>query len=235
MDGEWEPPLINNPKCALSGCGPWKAPLIDNPKYKGKWKVPLISNPNYQGKWTPRKIPNPDYFEDLNPYKMQPIDKVAFELWTISDGIIFDNILITDDESIANSIIESTYQIKKEIIDEKTDSWFTSMIKITNKRPWLWAVYLVSIAVPLVLFIGYCCVTPGSKGTTKRSTNIPSSGEASGDEREVTEEEGLEEERDEEKESLSKSEGEEGEEEMSGDQSDASNKLRRRKVRTRKE
>lgn len=32
MDGEWQAPLIPNPKCAsLSGCGPWKAPLIDNP------------------------------------------------------------------------------------------------------------------------------------------------------------------------------------------------------------
>ncbi|CAG2113736.1 unnamed protein product, partial [Medioppia subpectinata] len=31
MDGEWEAPLIANPRCAqLSGCGKWSAPLIDN-------------------------------------------------------------------------------------------------------------------------------------------------------------------------------------------------------------
>ena len=39
MDGEWEAPLIANPKCSkISGCGTWKPPLMDNPKYKGKWK-----------------------------------------------------------------------------------------------------------------------------------------------------------------------------------------------------
>nr|XP_042909470.1 calnexin [Parasteatoda tepidariorum]XP_042909471.1 calnexin [Parasteatoda tepidariorum] len=35
MDGEWEAPLITNPKCEKVGCGKWKAPMIDNPKYKG--------------------------------------------------------------------------------------------------------------------------------------------------------------------------------------------------------
>jgi len=36
MDGSWEPPLINNPKCQdATGCGPWVAPLIDNPNFKG--------------------------------------------------------------------------------------------------------------------------------------------------------------------------------------------------------
>ena len=70
MDGEWEAPLISNPKCAsLAGCGKWSAPLIDNPKYKGKWKAPMIANPAYKGKWAPRKIPNPDFYEDLNPFK----------------------------------------------------------------------------------------------------------------------------------------------------------------------
>lgn len=74
MDGEWEAPLINNPKCAdAPGCGEWKAPVIDNPNYKGKWRPPMIDNPNYRGKWTPRKIPNPDYYEDLEPFKMTTI------------------------------------------------------------------------------------------------------------------------------------------------------------------
>lgn len=74
MDGEWEPPLINNPKCEdRSGCGPWARPLMKNPKYRGKWKQPLIDNPNYRGKWTPRLIHNPDYYYDKNPLKSSPI------------------------------------------------------------------------------------------------------------------------------------------------------------------
>lgn len=35
MDGEWEAPLVDNPKCsAVPGCGQWKAPLMANPDYK---------------------------------------------------------------------------------------------------------------------------------------------------------------------------------------------------------
>ncbi len=47
-DGEWEPPLVANPKCKKAGCGEWKAPLVANPKFKGKWKAPLIDNPAYK-------------------------------------------------------------------------------------------------------------------------------------------------------------------------------------------
>lgn len=165
MDGEWEAPLISNPKCtSLSGCGVWKAPLIDNPLYKGKWKPSLISNPNYRGKWSPRMIENPEFFEDPYPSRsLLPIDAVAFELWTISDEIAFDNILITNDVDVANHVLDLTFQPKKELADEETDSFFIRMIKYTNKKPWLWAVYVLIIALPVVLFIAYCCIEPVSK------------------------------------------------------------------------
>ncbi|XP_015794452.1 calnexin-like [Tetranychus urticae] len=145
--GSWSPPMIKNPRCASApGCGPWNPPMIDNPKYKGEWMPPLIPNLAYQGKWVPRKIPNPDYFEDKHPYKsIAPIDAVTFELWTLSDGIVFDNILITSDIAIADSIAMATYQIKKEINDLETDNWFKRLIKQTNKKPWLWAVYIVAL------------------------------------------------------------------------------------------
>jgi len=42
-DGEWEPPLIDNPEYK----GPWKARQIDNPAYKGEWVHPMIPNPEY--------------------------------------------------------------------------------------------------------------------------------------------------------------------------------------------
>ena len=43
MDGEWEPPMI------------------DNPDYKGEWKPRQIDNPNYSGKWVHPEIDNPEY------------------------------------------------------------------------------------------------------------------------------------------------------------------------------
>merc|ERR1712226_107570 len=43
MDGEWEPPMIDNPEYK----GEWKPRQIDNPDYKGPWVHPEIDNPEY--------------------------------------------------------------------------------------------------------------------------------------------------------------------------------------------
>uniref|UniRef100_A0A914UUV6 Calnexin n=1 Tax=Plectus sambesii TaxID=2011161 RepID=A0A914UUV6_9BILA len=103
MDGEWEAPRIKNTKCeGVSGCGEWNAPKIANPAYKGKWKAPKITNPNFKGHWSPRRIDNPHYFEP-EPYKMTPITAVGIELWTMSEGILFDNFLMTDDKLVADN------------------------------------------------------------------------------------------------------------------------------------
>ena len=67
----------------------------------------MIANPDYKGKWSPRKIPNPDFFEDPSPHKMTPIGAIGFELWTLSNDIYFDNILITDNEKEATHIFDS--------------------------------------------------------------------------------------------------------------------------------
>ncbi|XP_076368461.1 calmegin-like isoform X2 [Tachypleus tridentatus] len=163
VDGEWEAPFISNPKCIV-GCGEWKPPMIDNPEYKGKWKPPMINNPNYKGKWEPRKIPNPHYFEDLEPYKMATIEALGFELWSITDNIMFDNIIITDDPVVAEQWAEDTWVLKKEIADRETDNLLVRLIKYSNKQPLLWIVYVLVIGIPVILFIGFCCTTsPTSK------------------------------------------------------------------------
>lgn len=166
MDGEWEAPLISNPKCkSAPGCGEWKPGMIDNPKYKGKWRAPMIDNPNYQGVWKARLIPNPNFFEDLNPYKMMPIGAVGFELWSMTEGILFDNILITDNMATATKWTEDTFNLK--LAQEKSSSSAKSVVQavldVTNERPWLWAVFIVVVLLPVVLIIAYCCVGGGSK------------------------------------------------------------------------
>lgn len=94
-DGEWKPPLIDNPACQDHGCGPWTAPLVPNPLYKGKWKPDLIDNPDYDGVWAPRQIPNSGYFTTDDATKgMAMITDVAFEIWTMQNGIEFDNIYV---------------------------------------------------------------------------------------------------------------------------------------------
>lgn len=118
-DGEWEAPKIENPKCETApGCGEWKKPTIRNPAYKGKWHAPLIDNPNYKGIWKPRDIPNPNYFE-LDKPNYEPIAAVGIEIWTMQDGILFDNILIAKDTEVAKSIRHKTWQPKNEVEKQK--------------------------------------------------------------------------------------------------------------------
>ncbi|KAF8469607.1 Calreticulin family-domain-containing protein [Kalaharituber pfeilii] len=115
-DGDWLAPTIPNPKCAeVSGCGKWEKPMIPNPAYKGKWRAPLIDNPAYKGAWAPRKIPNPDYFEDKTPANFEPMGAVGFELWTMSNNILFDNIYIGHSVKDAEELQKKTFDIKKKI------------------------------------------------------------------------------------------------------------------------
>ncbi|ORY80340.1 Calreticulin family-domain-containing protein, partial [Protomyces lactucae-debilis] len=109
-DGTWLAPTIQNPKCSV-GCGPWKRPMIKNPAYKGPWSAPKIDNPAYKGEWSPAKIPNPDYYEDLTPANFEPMSGIGFELWTMQGDILFDNILLTHDESQAQELSKD-WQVK---------------------------------------------------------------------------------------------------------------------------
>ena len=65
MDGEWEPPVI------------------DNPDFKGEWRPKQIDNPNYQGEWEPAMIANPKYFEDDKLYLQKDIKYVGIDIWQV--------------------------------------------------------------------------------------------------------------------------------------------------------
>merc|ERR1712033_153735 len=77
MDGEWEPPMI------------------DNPDYKGEWKPRQKDNQNYKGKWVHPEIDNPEYSADDKLYSYSDFGVIGFDLWQVKSGTIFDNILIT--------------------------------------------------------------------------------------------------------------------------------------------
>ncbi|XP_066505975.1 calnexin [Hoplias malabaricus] len=150
MDGEWEAPLIANPACAeAAGCGPWKPPVVPNLAYKGKWKTPMIDNPNYQGKWKPQMIPNPAYFEDPHPFRMDPIGAIGFELWSLTDDVLFDNILLTDNVQTITQWAEDKWR------QRKTPGIVERMLHATAKRPWLWGVYVFTVGLPIILFVSF--------------------------------------------------------------------------------
>lgn len=88
MDGEWEPPQINNPE------------------FKGEWKPKQIDNPNYKGPWVHPEIANPEYNADASLYKQGDICAVGFDLWQVKSGTIFDNVLVSDDVADADAVLE---------------------------------------------------------------------------------------------------------------------------------
>ncbi|OOQ91098.1 Calnexin like protein [Penicillium brasilianum] len=112
-DGDWLAPTVPNPKCAdVSGCGEWTRPLIKNPEYKGKWSAPMIDNPAYKGLWAPRKIANPGYYEDKTPSNMEPMGAIGFEIWTMQNDILFDNIYIGHSVDEAEQLRKETFDVK---------------------------------------------------------------------------------------------------------------------------
>jgi len=237
MDGDWEAPLIDNPVCAsVSGCGVWKQPTIDNPAYKGKWFAPMINNPGYKGKWKPAKIPNPDYFHDPEPYRMTPIAGIGIELWTMSDSIYFDNILITDSLALADSLAKETYDLKMSVIDAMSGNMFKRILDYSNKNPWLYAVYVVLVGLPTVLIITFCCSGSGDKSGEagdKSSLNDPKKTDEPQDDDEVAEEEAAEEEAAAQEEA--EGDGSDGEEEEEEEDEPPTTRSQTRKRRPRKE
>jgi len=98
MDGEWEPPMIDNPDFK----GEWKPRQIDNPAYKGKWVHPMVPNPEYDA----------DEVKEIGKYK--EFCTIGFDLWQVKSGTIFDNVLVTDDPEHAKKVGEETWAVTKE-------------------------------------------------------------------------------------------------------------------------
>jgi calreticulin len=94
--------------------GDWEPPQIDNPNYKGEWKPKQVKNPKYSGVWVHPEIDNPEYTADPNIYSYKDIGAVAFDLWQVKAGTIFDNILVTDDVDTAKKFAEDTWGKNKE-------------------------------------------------------------------------------------------------------------------------
>lgn len=122
-DGDWISPTVPNPKCdEVSGCGKWEPPMKKNPEYKGKWSAPFIDNPAYKGIWAPRKIKNPNYFEDKTPANFEPMGAIGFEIWTMQNDILFDNIYIGHSVEDAKSLQSETFDIKHPIEEAEEEA-----------------------------------------------------------------------------------------------------------------
>ena len=78
--------------------GAWEPPQIPNPDYKGPWRQRRIPNPEYNGEWIHPMISNPDYVANASIYKqVHGANVIGFELWNFDSGVLFDDILVSDD------------------------------------------------------------------------------------------------------------------------------------------
>lgn len=174
MDGEWEPPEIPNPKCAgAPGCGAYKQKMKKNPRYKGKWSPPLINNPNYKGKWKPKLIHNPNYFNDQHPFRMMPIFAVGFELWSMSTDILFDNILVADDEEVARKWAEDTFEVRRARIEEESCSVWHQIGVFAAEHRWICGTCIIIPGFAILLIIYYCCLASQDKYDVKDEDKQP--------------------------------------------------------------
>ena len=102
--------------------GEWEPPLIDNPEFKGEWVAPKVANPAYKGVWSPKQIANKDYEEGV---QLAAYDSthVGFELWVVNNGTIFDNILVTDDLDYAIAQGVKLWKPTADAEKEKKEAW----------------------------------------------------------------------------------------------------------------
>jgi len=102
--------------------GEWEPPVIDNPDFKGEWVAPKVTNPAYKGEWSPKQIANKDYEEGV---QLAAYDSamVGFELWIVNNGTIFDNILVTDDLAYAKEQAEKLWRPTSKGEKEKKEAW----------------------------------------------------------------------------------------------------------------
>jgi calnexin len=128
---------------------------------QGKWSPPTIKNPAYKGKWSARIIPNPNYYE-ANPYsQLAPVTAIGFELWTMSENILFDNILITDDATLGSDFAAQTFKIKNNLesileqAENPSRNILQNLLDATDEKPWLWGVYILCVLIPMIALSAY--------------------------------------------------------------------------------
>ncbi|KAH0791737.1 Calreticulin family protein [Histomonas meleagridis] len=86
----------------------WAPPMIRNPRYRGEWSPRIIKNPNYKGVWTPKMI-NESVEKDPTFGHFSSIGYLGLEFFHNAPGSIFNNFLITDNETYAREMLEDVF------------------------------------------------------------------------------------------------------------------------------
>ncbi|KHN71141.1 Calnexin [Toxocara canis] len=93
---------------------------------------------------------------------MSHISALGIELWTMSDNIVIDNIYVGDDIDDAEDFAAQTFTIKHnqesayESAMSPNEGVLRHLLDATEERPWLWAVYVLAVLLPIVVIAVVC-------------------------------------------------------------------------------
>ena len=90
------------------------------------WSARLIPNPAFKGQWTPPLIPNPEYKPDPSLATYKDLAFLGFDLWQVNSGTIFDNILVSDDFSEAQRVIDTLFTPFQALEEEARKEFFAA-------------------------------------------------------------------------------------------------------------
>merc|ERR1711957_251043 len=80
------------------------------------------------------KIANPEYEDDDSVYKYEAFGFLGFDLWQVKGGTIFDNIIITDDKSEADTFAKKWKELSEVEKSKKKEEDDTKKVEDTKEE-----------------------------------------------------------------------------------------------------
>uniref|UniRef100_A0A673KVY5 Si:ch211-274f20.2 n=1 Tax=Sinocyclocheilus rhinocerous TaxID=307959 RepID=A0A673KVY5_9TELE len=96
-------------------------------------------------------------FRSDEPFTVSSVSAVGFELWSLTADVMFDNILLCDSLEVARRWTQDTWGQRQTV--RATPGVIEKLLMATVKRPWLWGLYVVTVGLPIILFV--TSYTPG--------------------------------------------------------------------------
>lgn len=70
------------------------------------------------GLWKPKKIENPEFYE-VEGIGLLPATAIGIDVWAMDHSVMFDNILVTNNEAEALELAAKTWRKKRDIENEQ--------------------------------------------------------------------------------------------------------------------
>uniref|UniRef100_A0A672NAK1 Si:ch211-274f20.2 n=1 Tax=Sinocyclocheilus grahami TaxID=75366 RepID=A0A672NAK1_SINGR len=92
-------------------------------------------------------------FRSDEPFTVSSVSAVGFELWSLTADVMFDNILLCDGLEVAQRWTQDTWGQRQTV--SATPGVIEKLLMATVKRPWLWGLYVVTVGLPIILFVSF--------------------------------------------------------------------------------